>query len=137
MGTPSKLARKIANKAREKRLVDGEAAVKAKKKAREREALALANQLTPDGFSPAMRAKLQDASKRANDDPRAKAIVEKAALQQRVERLRREQGIGQVSPPLFAGEPCDHRGAPIITDPKLIPPSVGEAIVKQKEKRKP
>lgn len=128
MSNPSKLGKAIAAKARQLRIQQAEERSKAKRKARERQALAEANALTPDGFTPSMRAKLQDASKRAHEDPRAKAIVEDAALQIRIERLRRDTGIGNVSPPVFAGEPID---------PKLIPPSVGEALSKQERKKKP
>jgi hypothetical protein len=132
MASPSKLARKIAAKARQA-TADAQIERAKRKRARERDALAVANQLTPDGFTPKMRAKLQDASKRANEDPRAKAIVEQASLDRRVEQLRREKGIGKVSPPLFYGEPADARGAPI-ADPKLIPPSVGDMFSKREKK---
>lgn len=134
MANASALAKKIAAKARQQRIIDTEKAIKEKKARKAREALAFANSVTPDGYTPAMRAKLQDASKRASQDPRAKAIVEKAVLTSRVERLRREQGIGQVAPPMFMGEPADSRGAPIIP-PKNIPPSVGDAVTAERKKR--
>lgn len=137
MATPSKLARKIAALARKSKIVETEKALKAKERKKDREAVALANELTPDGFNANMRAKLIDASKRANDEPRAKAFIEKAVLEKRVEQLRREKGIGQVSPPLFYGEPADARGAPIVQDPKrAIPPSVGEQVSKDLKEKK-
>jgi hypothetical protein len=136
MSKPSKLGVAIAAKARQQRMIDAEALLKAKKRQKARDALSLANSVTPEGFTPAMRAKLQDASRRANEDPRAKAIVEQAALQFRIEQLRREKGIGNVSPPMFMGEPADGQGRPIINGQKPVPPSVGEQMAKKKEAKK-
>lgn len=128
MAKPSSIAKAIAARARQQMLLDSEARMKAKRRERERKAVADANAVTPDGYTPAMRAKLQAASKKASEDPRQQAVVEQAALQFRIEQLRREKGIGQVSPPMFMGEPADSQGRPIINDPKLIPKSVGEQI---------
>jgi len=139
----SKLLKQVAQRARADRIAAAEERIAKKKREKERAAIQEANRLTPDGFSPAMRAKLVEASKRANEDPRAKAMVEKAALQTRVERLRREQGIGQVAPPIFMGELADEKGRPY--DPALararalsaeqIPPSVGDLVEKERRER--
>ncbi len=144
MAKPSNLARAIASKARQQKLIDAEKASELKRRKKEREALARANAITPDGFHPAMRAKLQDASKRAAEDPRARELVERAELQVRVERLRREKGIGTVSPPIFDGVPADSKGRPIdpaharalALDASKVPPSVGEAVAEERKGKK-
>lgn len=77
------------------------------------------NTITPDGFHPVMRAKLHAAAQRAAEDPRAKKLVDRAILQKRVEQLRRQTSIGNVSPPIFAGEPIE---------PSLVPPRVADQV---------
>lgn len=124
----------LAKKHREMKIAQQERAHRAKKREKEREKRAKANEQTPDGFSPAMRAKLQAAQQRADDDPRAQAIVNDAQIQQQVEQLRRDKGIGVVSPPIFAGEPAIG-GRPI--DPSALPKSVAEQLAAERAEVKP
>lgn len=114
-----KFARKLAQRARQ-----GTSGVKAlerenKLRARQRaERAALAAQ-TADGLAPAKRAALVAAQKRAESDPRAKAMVEKAEVEKRVRDTRKLHGIGEVVREVtMMGE--------VVTDPALIPMSVAQ-----------
>lgn len=124
----------LAKKHREMKIALQERAHRAKKREKEREKRAKANEQTPDGFNPAMRAKLQSAQQRAESDPRAQAIIKDAQLQQQVEQLRIDKGIGIVSPPIFMGEPAIG-GRPI--DPTAIPKSVAESLSAERAEVKP
>lgn len=134
MAKQSNIMKSLAKIHREARIAAHERTHRQKKREKEREKRALANEQTPDGFSPAMRAKLQAAQQRADDDPRAAAIVRDAQLQQQVEQLRQDKGIGVVSPPIFAGEPAIG-GRPV--DPAAIPKSVAEELATQRAEPQP
>ena len=139
MAKPSKLARKIAAKARQESIDAALQRKKARDRQKERDARAQANAIMPDGYNPQKRAALVAASQRLESDPRARKIVERAVLTQQIEQVRRRTGIGNVSPPVFALEPADDNGAPLTRDEMLkrlaaVPPSVGEALEKAKSK---
>jgi hypothetical protein len=124
----------LAKKHREIAIAAQERTNRAKKREKERAKRAKANEQTPDGFNANMRAKLQAAQQRAESDPRAAAIVREAQLQQQVEQLRIDKGIGIVSPPIFAGEPAIG-GRPV--DLKTIPKSVAESLSVERAEVKP
>lgn len=134
MAKQSGIMKSLAKKHREMAIAMAERTNRQKKREKEREKRAKANEQTPDGFSPAMRAKLQAAQQRAESDPRAQAMVRDAQLQQQVEQLRIDKGIGIVSPPIFAGEPAIG-GRPI--DPSAIPKSVAETLSAERAEVKP
>jgi len=100
---------------------------KRKKAERERQArMALVAQTT-DGLNPNMRAKLHQAARHAQEDPRAQAMVERAEVEKRVRDARREAGIGQAVKPVFMGTPLE---------PNQVPLSVAQRREAKREKEK-
>jgi hypothetical protein len=86
---------------------------------RQREERAAITAQTADGLSPAKRAALLAAQKKAESDPRAKAKVDKAEVEKRVRDTRKLHGIGEVVRPVTVlGEE--------VTDPGQIPMSVAQ-----------
>ncbi len=60
----------------------------------------LSSQLLPDGLSPATRAKLGAAHRRAVTDPERVALLERAQLAKRVQLAKRESGIPDADKPM-------------------------------------
>lgn len=93
-------------------------AKRAKAKAKEAEA----RTLTAAGLSPAFAAKLQDAANRAESDPEARALVEKARLAKRIDIAKREHGIGKPAPTRFMGATIPEYEAAVDKAAGVIPP---------------
>ena len=94
---------------------------------RQRQERAALTAQTADGLNPAKRAQLLAAQKRAEQDPRAKAAVEKAEVEKRVRDTRKLHGIGEVVREVKQmGE--------VITDPDQIPMSVAQRRAARKAK---
>lgn len=134
MAKQSGVMKALAKKHREMSIAAAERTNRAKKREKERSKRAKANEQTPDGFNANMRAKLQAAQQHLESDPRAARIISDAQLQQQVEQLRIDKGIGIVSPPIFAGEPAIG-GRPI--DTTAIPKSVAESLSAERAEVKP
>ena len=91
------------------------------RKSRQVRAARLSSQLLPDGLTPALRAKLSAAHRRAESDPDKVALLERAALAKRVQLAKREAGIpGADKPMKFMGmDPKEHEQA--VTECELPP----------------
>ena len=90
------------------------AMVRAKKvRDRAREKAAELMQQTCDGLSPNKRAALVAAQKRASEDPRAQAMLNKAEVERRVRDTRKLHGIGETVPPVMMGEPIPQDQIPM------------------------
>jgi hypothetical protein len=72
---------------------------------------------TADGLSPEKRKKILAAQRRAADDPKAKALLERAEIEKRVRDKRKEMGLGVAVPEMMLGEPIK---------PSEIPESVAQ-----------
>jgi hypothetical protein len=70
-------------------------------------------QQTCDGLSPNKRAALVAAQKRAAEDPRAQAMLNKAEVERRVRDTRKLHGIGETVPPVMMGEPIPQDQIPM------------------------
>jgi hypothetical protein len=75
------------------------------------EACTLAIQCS-DGLDASFRAKLHDAAQKAVNDPRCKAMVEKAELDRRVRDARKAAGIEGHVKPVFQGVPLAEHEIP-------------------------
>jgi hypothetical protein len=67
---------------------------------------------TADGLSPEKRKKILAAQRKAADDPKAKALLERAEIEKRVRDKRREMGLGVVQPEMMLGEPIKQSEIP-------------------------
>jgi len=72
---------------------------------------------TADGLSPEKRKKILAAQRLAADDPKAKALLERAEIEKRVRDKRKEMGLGVAVPEMMLGEPIK---------PSEIPESVAQ-----------
>lgn len=68
-----------------------------------------------DGLCPSFRAQLHEACKRAENDPRAKALVARAELSRRIRDARKAAGIDRVVPAdaIAALEPVAQAAIPV------------------------
>jgi predicted flap endonuclease-1-like 5' DNA nuclease len=93
---------------------------------RQREERAALCAQTADGLNPNKRAALLAAQRRAEEDPRAKAMVERAEVEKRVRDTRKIHGIGEVVRPVTVlGEE--------VADPAQIPMSVAQRRAQKKD----
>lgn len=99
-------------------------AKKAKKAKREAEM----RTLTAAGLRPDFAAKLQDAARRAETDPEARALLDRARLARRIDVAKRESGIGDVSrtPTRFMGAAQPEYEAAVDNPTKAIPPRLSD-----------
>lgn len=83
-----------------------------------------------DGLTPQMVAALTAASKRVEEDPRAKALVDRAETARRIEETRKQLNIGTIKP-----APETEFGRPIQTQPPVMPLPVKPVAEQLKEKK--
>ncbi len=108
------------------------------RKSRQVRAARMSSQLLPDGLTPALRAKLSAAHRRAESDPEKVALLERAALAKRVQLAKREAGIPGADRPLkFMGmDAKEHEKA---VEECVLPPAMTafrkEAPKKAKKKK--
>lgn len=106
---PKTLLQKIAQRARTNRAIEEtEAERKRKKREKERKLRAKANESTPSGLSAKFAAKLQASAKKAAEDPKARAMVERGRLLKRIQQDRLAEGKDPTKP-----EPNAFMGTPI------------------------
>lgn len=105
MAAMTKMQKRLRAKAREQ--TNAQKTLDRAKKIRERaraDRAALVAQ-TADGLSPEKRKKILAAQRKQQNDPKAKALLERAEVEKRVRDKRREMGLGTAVPEMMLGEP--------------------------------
>lgn len=98
------------------------------KKSRKAKREAELRTLTAAGLAPEFAARLQDAAKRSDTDPEARAYLDKARLAKRIEVAKRESGIGDPArtPTRFMGATRPEYEAAVDNPTKAIPPRMSD-----------
>jgi hypothetical protein len=105
-----------------------EQAKKAALRKRAADAAALSMQTT-EGMAPAFRSQVIAAQRKAESDPKAKALVDRAEIEKRVRDTRKQHGIGEAVKPVQVG-------GELVTDPDMIPMSVAQRREQRRKNEK-